>query len=55
MVWFLDEPAVEEVIVWDRYDLGLSLLHFEDRVSAFGPAKEDPLDAIGFIEGRARR
>lgn len=51
-VWFSGEPVVEEVIVSDRYDLGLSLLHLEDRIRNFEQGEEEVLDTLDLIERR---
>lgn len=54
-VWFSGEPVVEEVIVSDRYDLGLSLLHLEDRVRNFEQREEEALDTFDLMEQRSNR
>lgn len=53
-VWFPDEPVVEEVIVSDRYDLGLSLLHLDDRVRTLEEEEEVP-DVLDLMERRSGR
>lgn len=47
-VWF-DEPVREEVIVSDRYDLGLSLLIFADASASVSLEEETELDVVDLI------
>ena len=54
-VWFADEPVVEEVILSDRYDLGLSLLCLDSHGPTADHAEEEVLDAIDLMTDRNGR
>lgn len=54
-IWFAAEPVVEEVIISDRYDLSLSLLHLDDRMAGFEQGEEAVLDALDLMERRTER
>ena len=43
------------MIVSDRYDLGLSLLHLEDRIRNFEQGEEEVLDTLDLMERRLNR
>ena len=50
-IWF-DEPVREEVILSDQFEIGLSLLHLEDSVSARYQVEPNEPDALDFMRMR---